>query len=137
MKVEIIDWVLKWDIGSSSLTTDYNLNDEELKIKYRISLIDRNFEDEFATILFKYCMSFRFTKMRYDLNAFKRHKYFKFGLEHFEAHIIQQSDWLLDFYLLNPDFDKNVKLNHYLLSFKDEILEIIASDFILIERDKR
>ena len=135
MEIETISWPVKWDIGASNLRTKFNLDQEELLITYRIAPIDAKFDDEFATVRFTKCQSFRFHKMRYDLNALKKHQYFEMGLEHFEAHKINRSDWLEMLKALNPD--GNIEsLNHYLLSFKDELLEVIASDFELVERGR-
>ena len=123
MEIEIINWSFQWDIGASNLEIFHNYDKEEFKISYRIAAVDSKIKNEFVTVLFTNCQAFKFQKMRYDLNALKRHKYFNLGLMHNDAHKLKSSDWVNEFKLINPD-DINRKLNHYILSFKDELIEI-------------
>lgn len=136
MEIKTIDWPVQWDIGASNLETFYNLDEEEFKITYRVAPINSNFDNEFVTFIFLNCQSYKFHKMRFDLNALQKHKYFNLGLEHYRAHEIKDSDWIKEFKTLNPD-DHNRELNHYFLSFKDEILEVLANGFRLVERGKK
>ena len=58
--------------------------------------------------------------------------YYKQGLEW--AHIIENSKWVQEIkqiHKVHPYYDESrwTKLNHYLLLFKDEILEVIGTDF--------
>ena len=136
MKIERIDWPIQWDIGASNLTTSFDLDTDELNVTYRIAPADAQTDNEFATIIFSNCQSFKFLKHRFDLEALKQHKYYSLGLEHLEAHKVYSSDWLKEFKTLNPgDIDRN--LNHYILSFKDELLEVLAGNFKVADRFKK
>lgn len=135
MNIEKINWPAQWDIGSSKLKTSFDLNKEELLLTYNVAPIDKKKIGKKATIVLLGVQSFRFSKMRYDLEALKKHKYYCKGVEHYEAHIIHNSDWLEEYLSINQA-TSHIKLTHYLLSFKDEMLEVIAKDFYLKKRKK-
>lgn len=138
-KILNIDWVPKWDGGApmpkvynghSKTYLTYVVANSDVGIITDFQTLEHDgYEEYFALISFE-GKSFKFGIANDEVFS---------GLPNYEqgiewAQIIQNSKWIEELKQINkvhPYFDESKweNQNHYLLTFKDEILEIVATGY--------
>lgn len=138
-KILNIDWAPKWD-GGAPMPRVYNgnfktyltyviANWEDKSIKDFRTLEHDDYKEYFALVSFE-GKSFKFGIANDEV--FRGLPNYEQGIE--RAQIIQNSEWIEELKQINkvhPYFEESKweNQNHYLLTFKDEILEIVATGF--------
>lgn len=140
-KVKIIDWKPKWDGGAP--TPQVFSNGQKVYLIYYIADWDKEEITEVKTL-----GSSTGKNQLVALVEFYGHT-FQFGIANDEvfqglplysaglnewAHIIENSKWIEEIkqiHKVHPFFNPLIwaKLNHYVLLFKDQILEVLASGY--------
>ena len=138
-KVKIVDWKPKWS-GGAPMSRVYS-GDGKVYLTYIVADWDRKSITDFRTLEHDGYEDF------YALVEFHGDT-FKFGIANDEvfsglplydqglewAQIVENSKWIEEVKKINkvhPYFDESKwkSLNHYLLTFKEQILEVIADGF--------
>jgi len=138
-KIHKIDWKPKWD-GGAPMPKVYN-GDFKTYLTYVVADWDEDSITDFRKLEHDGYEEY-FALVGFDGNTFKfgiaNDEVFS-GLPNYEqgiewAQIVQNSKWikeLKNIHKVHPYFDESKweNRNHYLLTFKDEILEIIATGY--------
>ena len=139
--VKNIEWSPKWDAGAplpqvfsngQKVYLIYNILEDEIKELTTIKSLDEPNESGQLLAL----VEFRGHTFRFGIandEVFEGMPLYKYGLTGY-AHIIENSKWIEEvkqIHKIHPYFEpaRWVGLNHYALLFKDEILEVIATDY--------
>ncbi|MGJ8664813.1 MAG: hypothetical protein ACSHW7_00460 [Patiriisocius sp.] len=110
----------------------YNQDFDEKKfyseIKERNALIDE------GTVMIKFANPLIHKFGSPNSEVLSGHNLYKFGIEFFEAHLIEDSTWLKEISTINSVHryykeEKFSKYKHYLLSFDDNTFECISKDY--------
>jgi hypothetical protein len=141
--VKKIDWSPKWDGGApmpqvfsngQSVYLIYTVADWDLDSIQNINTIGPESENseilalaEFEGYTFKFGIA--------NDEVFPGLPLYKYGLDEW-AHIIENSKWieeLKSIHRIHPGYNpfRWTQLNHYVLLFKDQILEVVAKDFTI------
>ncbi|MBS1507052.1 MAG: hypothetical protein JSS79_10440 [Bacteroidetes bacterium] len=138
--IKKIDWTPKWDGGAPMPQVFSNghrvfliymvANWDEESIKEFKSLDSEEGNEEYLALVEFNGHTFRFGIANDEV--FQGLPYYKQGLEW--AHIIENSKWIEEIkqiHKVHPYYNELrwTKLNHYLLLFKDEILEVIGTGY--------
>jgi hypothetical protein len=141
-KIKKIDWTPKWDGGApmpqvfsngQKVFLIYTVADwDEKSIKEFKKLNSEGEYEEYLALVEFAGHTFRFGIANDEV--FQGLPYYKQGLEW--AHIIEGSKWIEEIkqiHKIHPYYNELrwTKLNHYLLLFKDEILEVIGTGFTI------
>lgn len=138
--VKRIEWKPKWDGGApmpqvfsdgQKIYLIYTVADwDEKSIDKYESLKHDGEDEEFLALVEFEGQTFRFGIANDE--AFQGLPYYKQGIDWVQ--IIENSKWVEEIkqiHRIHPDYNESrwTDLNHYLLLFKDEILEVIAKDY--------
>lgn len=141
--VKKVDWRPKWD-GSAPMPQVFS-NGQKVYLTYVVADWEKDSVQEVNTI-----KSAKEKSQLLALVQFNGHT-FKFGIANDEvfpglplyqsgleewAHIIENSKWieeLKSIHKIHPSYNpfRWTQLNHYVLLFKDEIMEVIAKDYTI------
>jgi hypothetical protein len=113
----------KWDIGAPSPTL---LADE-----HQVNLAYYTEESDVALVTFAHCFEYRMGMP--DENLVSRHPLGKKGLQEYEAHLIENSEWInqleRDYKIISAYSYDGRKYQHYIFTFHDRSFECIASGY--------
>ena len=139
-KIKKIDWTPKWDGGApmpqvfsngQKIFLIYLVADwDEKSIKEFKELETGNGQAEYLALVEFVGHTFRFGIANDEV--FQGLPYYEQGLDW--SHFIENSNWIEEIkqiHKIHPYYKESrwTNLNHYLLLFKDEILEVIGTDF--------
>jgi len=139
--VKKIDWTPKWD-GGAPMPQVFS-NGQEVYLIYTVADWDTNSVQKINTIRSTVENSELLALVEFDGYTFKFGiandevfpglPLYKSGLDEW-AHIIENSKWieeLKSIHKVHPGYNpfRWTQLNHYVLLFKDQIMEVIAKDY--------
>lgn len=114
-----------WDIGAPTPTL---LADE-----HKVSLAYYTQELDVALITFSHCFEYKMGMP--DENLVGNHRLGKKGLREYEAHLIENSEWITELeknYKVISNYSRDGRqYQHYVFTFHDRSFECIASDYTI------
>jgi hypothetical protein len=141
--VKKIDWIPKWD-GGAPMPQVFS-NGQKVYLIYTVADWDKDSIQKINTIGTVAENSELLALVEFDGHTFKFGiandeifpglPLYKSGLDEW-AHIIENSKWieeLKSIHKVHPGYNplKWTQLNHYVLLFKDQIMEVIAQDYTI------
>jgi hypothetical protein len=141
-KIKKIDWTPKWD-GGAPMPQVFS-NGQKVFLIYIVADWDEKSINEFKELMsdggqdeYLALVEFEGHTFRFGIandEVFQGLPYYNQGLEW--AHVIENSKWIEEIkqiHKIHPYYDESrwTKLNHYLLLFKDEMLEVIGTGFTI------
>ncbi len=141
--VKKIDWTPKWD-GGAPMPQVFS-NGQNVYLIYTVADWDKDSIQKIITIGSRVKNSELLALVEFDGYTFKFGiandevfpglPLYKSGLDEW-AHIIENSKWieeLKSIHKVHPGYNpfRWTKLNHYVLLFKDQIMEVIAKDYTI------